>query len=98
MNKSFLSYHDLSYLENFRLLLTYQNSLYLELFLQLTLYNSVQQQVFGPSDTVSIKNKNAKYTTAQQKTSCEPSSQVHITKINLYTYLKEISDLSIAKN
>ena len=30
-------------------------------------FSILQQQVFGPSDTVSLKDKNVKYTTAQQQ-------------------------------
>ena len=46
-----------------RLLFTYLTQyLYVRIFFSL-----LQQQVFGPSDTVSLKNKNATYTTAQQQ-------------------------------
>ena len=45
----------------------YQITIYLFDTIYIFFFSLLQQQVFGPSDTVSLKNKNAKYTTAQQQ-------------------------------
>ena len=42
----------------------------------------MQQQVFGPNDTVSLKNKNAKYTTAQQQQKIHKSIKLWIERGN----------------